>query len=450
MSLTLQIHWDNQWHDAGVIEFRDPDQGLRGNPTFSYDMEYALKALERIGDFDHQDLIDRTAVGVNLPCIFAGDYMNGEIVPILRDIIPQGAGRRHWVRSLGYDRDPEHLIDYQLLAEGCVGPVGNLRIKEAAEAFESDVARSEVVLFDREEVCTRADSLIQYAYSLHVAIGGATGAGGDAPKLLLVEDHYGRYALEGTIRDEEIARHWLVKFPRGKKTSDDIWVLEGEAAVYQFLEEQGFNSITGAAFDDIYGDVALWLPRFDREVRQEGILRHGIESVYSMMGVIGDGARLDHVDVIRKLQNCVTKPEDKDVLLADYLVRDVLNTATGNRDNHGRNTSLIKRGCDIELAPAYDIAPMVLDSESIAMSTWWPHHLLDQRRNPDYSLILEELAVNPKAAASIMEGGLLKLMDMKAGLKRYGAPDAMLKHIAIRMHEPELVHDQLERLLYPC
>lgn len=90
---------------------------------------------------------------------------------------------------------------------------------------------------------------------------------------------------------------------------------------------------------------------------------------------------------------------------------------------------------------------MVLDPESIAMSTWWPHHLLDQRRNPDYSLILEELAVNPKAAAIIMEGELLKLMDMKAGLKRYGAPDAMLSHIAIRMHEPELVHDQLERLL---
>lgn len=123
MSLTLQIHWDNQWHDAGVIEFRDSDQGLRGNPTFSYDLEYALKALERIGDFDHQDLIDRTAVGVNLPCILAGNYMNGEIVPILRDIIPQGAGRRHWVKSLGYDRDPEHLIDYQLLAEGCVGSV---------------------------------------------------------------------------------------------------------------------------------------------------------------------------------------------------------------------------------------------------------------------------------------------------------------------------------------
>lgn len=67
-----------------------------------------------------------------------------------------------------------------------------------------------------------------------------------------------------------------------------------------------------------------------------------------------------------------------------------------------------------------------------------------------YSLILEKLAVNPKAAASIMDSELLKLTDMKAGLKRYGAPDAMLNHIAIRMHEPELAHDQLERSLYQC
>lgn len=449
MNLTLQIHWDYQWHDAGIVSFRDPDHGLRGNPTFSYDTGYVVNALDRSGDFEKEDLIDRTAVGVNLPCIFGGDYVAGEIVPVLRDIIPQGAGRRHWVKTLGYDRDPEHTIDTRLLSEGCVGPVGNLRIKEAAELFETQVAESEVMLFDRADVCTRADNLIQYAHGLRVAIGGATGAGGDAPKLLLVENHNGQYALEGTIPDDEVVRHWLVKFPRGRKSDDDIRVLEGEAAIYQFLEARGYNSISGASIDAIGGHFALWLPRFDREVTPYGVMRHGMESVYSMMGMFGDGARLEHDNVIYKLQECVTKPEEKDALLADYLVRDVLNTATGNRDNHGRNTSLIKRDCDIELSPAYDVAPMVLDPEAIAMSTWWPRRFLNEKRNPDYAAILEELAVDKRRAAGIMADELQKLTGMAEGLRGFGAPVEVVEHKLIRMHEPELILKQLERLQGP-
>jgi serine/threonine-protein kinase HipA len=262
-----------------------------------------------------------------------------------------------------------------------------------------------------------------------------------------VEDQYGKYALEGTLPEEDIARHWLVKFPRGKRSNDDIQVLEGEAAVYQLLEARGFKSITGTFFDNIYGDVALWLPRFDREVNPEGVSRHGMESVYSIMGMIGDGVRLEHLDVIQKLRACITKPENKDAILAEYLVRDVLNTTVGNRDNHGRNTSLLKRRHDVELAPAYDIAPMVLDPEPIANSTWWPKHLLDRKRNPDYALILEELATDPRKAAEIMEGELLKLTGMKEGLRSCNAPLKMLDHVSIRMHEPELVLEQLERLI---
>mgnify|MGYP003641784195 FL=1 len=306
MSLTLQIHWDNQWHDAGTVAFPHETDGLLGKPTFSYDIQYVLAALEQGGDYEREDLNNKKAVGVNLPCILGGDFMAGEIAPILRDIIPQGAGRRALVKQLGYSRDPEQAIDVRLLTEGCIGPIGNLRIKEAAKAFEKEVAESEIVLFDRQDVCTRADALVQYANNLHVAIGGATGAGGDAPKLLLVENHYGEYALEGTIPEEDISRHWLVKFPRGNRSKDDVQVLEGEAAVYQLLEARGFTSIVGTFFDEINGDVALWLPRFDREVGADGVSRHGMESVYSIMGMIGDGARLEHVDVIQKLRRIKT------------------------------------------------------------------------------------------------------------------------------------------------
>lgn len=445
MQLTIQVHWGHQWHDAGIVGFRKPALGLGGTPSFTYHTEYALKALERAGDLEKEDLVDQTATSLNLPCNFFRGYPNGEVAPILRDIIPQGAARRHWVKLLGYNRDPEQRIDTQLLSLGCTSPVGNLRIKEAADLFESGAEKASAITFDRTDINALADDVLQYASHEPYLIAGALGAGGDAPKLLLVETRDGRYAFEGTVPDREVVQHWLVKFPRGKKSKADVQVLEGEAAIYRLLTERNFNSIPGSFLCRTGGGDMLWLPRFDRVSAPEGIIRHGVESIYSLMGQAGDGARLCHSDVIARLQECVTKPTDEDAILADYLVRDILNTATGNRDNHGRNMSLLKRGSDIELAPAYDVAPMILDPEGIASSTWWPHRLLNQNRNPDYRAILIDHATHPESAALHMIQELTKLTNLKEGLRRHGAPTEMLNHRAIRMHEPELVIEELYR-----
>lgn len=444
MHLTIQVHWGHEWHDAGTVGFRKPDLGLRGRPSFTYQTEYVLKALEQAGDLEKEDLVDQKALSLNLPCNFFRDYPSGEIAPILRDIIPQGAARRHWVKLLGYNRDPEQRIDTQLLSLGCASPVGNLRIKEAADLFESRAENASAITFDRTEIYTLADDVLQCAPQEPYLIAGALGAGGDAPKLLLVETSDGRYAFEGTVPDHEVVQHWLVKLPRGKKIKADVRVLEGEAAIYRLLAERGFNSIPGSFLDRSEGSEVLWLPRFDRVSAPKGIVRHGVESIYSLMGQTGDGARLCHSDVIARLLECVTQNTDKDVMLADYLVRDILNTATGNRDNHGRNMSLLKRDSRIELAPAYDVAPMILDPEGIALSTWWPHRLLNKKRNPDYRAILIEHATHPEKAASRMVLALKKLTDLKEGLRRHGAPTEMLNHAAIRMHEPELVLEELD------
>lgn len=445
MHLTIQVHWDHQWHDAGTVGFRTPALGLGGRPSFTYHTEYALKALERVDDLEKEDLVDQTAISLNLPCNFFRDYPNGEVAPVLRDIIPQGAARRHWVKLLGYNRDPEQRIDTRLLSLGCTSPVGNLRIKEAADLFEPRAEKAPAITFDRSDIYALADDVQQYASHGSHLIAGALGAGGDAPKLLLVETRDGRYAFEGTVPDREVLQHWLVKLPRGKKTKADVQVLEGEAAIYRLLSERDFNSIPGSFFFRSEGGDALWLPRFDRLSTPEGIVRHGVESIYSLMGQAGDGARLCHSDIIARLRECVKQPTDEDAILADYLVRDILNTAMGNRDNHGRNMSLLKKGSGIELAPAYDVAPMILDPEGIASSTWWPHRLLNKNRKPDYRAILIDHATHPEATASHMIQALKKLTNLKEGLRRHGAPAEMLNHRAIRMHEPELVLEELGR-----
>lgn len=445
MQLTLQVHWDFQWHDVGTLNFRKPASGLRGEPSFSYDAQYVLKALERAGDLEKENLANQMAVGFNLPCNFYRDYPGGEIGPVLRDIIPQGAARRQWVKLLGYGRDPEQRIDTQLLSLGCAAPIGNLRIKEAAERFESICRMSSPVSFDLTDIPSLVgDPLKHLATEPHLG-AGALGAGGDAPKLLLVETSAGLYALEGTVPDAQVRGHWLVKLPRGRQTKADVEVLEGEAAIYRLLEERGFPSISNSVLNQSDGGVSLWLPRFDRKTTSQGIVRHGVESVYSLMGVIGDGARLCHVDVVNKLRDCVTRPENRDTVLADYLVRDILNTATGNRDNHGRNMALLKRDLEIELAPAYDIAPMVLDPEGIASATWWPPRFLNHNGNPDYRAILSEHAGDPQAAALSMIKALGQMVDLREGLRKHGAPTAMLNHRAIRMHEPERVLEEFSR-----
>lgn len=444
MNLTLQIFWENEWHDAGIIRFTKPEDGLFGKPIFSYDTQYTLKALERLGDFDTENLIDKTAVGVNLPCHFGGDYFNGEIAPVLRDIIPQGAGRRLWVKMMGFDRDPEQTIDTRLLEEGCIAPIGNLRIKEAAEAFATRLEETTTDgRFTREQVCQRADSLIEYAHKLGLAIGGATGAGGDAPKLLMVETSKGDFALEGTVADTEVKDHWLVKFPRGRKSEADINVLKGEAAIYKALEKRGYDSIPNTRLDESEGQHALWMPRFDRDVVDGVIVRNGVESVYSIMGKIGDGAALYHTDILDRLSQKTTKPEVKDALLADYLARDVLNYVVGNKDNHGRNTAIIKRDKDIELAPAYDVAPMVLDPEGIARTTRWPKQFRMKNGDPDYVGIIDAYAGDLELAADLLSEHLVKLQNMTDDLKEFGAPKAMLEAPGLKL---DLAGDVLAKL----
>ena len=447
MNLTLEIHWENTWHAAGEVRFMHPSQGLPGQPSFYYHANYAAAALESSGNFDQTNLIDHRAVGVNLPCHFGGDYHAGEIAPVLRDIIPQGAGRRFWVSQLGHSKDPGQALDTTLLREGCVAPVGNLRIKEAAERFYGRLNHQGTALFNREDVVERADSLIEYAQTLGIALGGATGAGGDAPKLLLAEGLSGKFALEGTLADDQIFRHWLVKFPRGKKNRDDIAVLEGEGAIYQALEKRGFNTIKGARIDRAGKHTTLWLPRFDREVTKKGIAHHGVESVYSIMGHIGDGAALNHVEIIGRLQAIIQHPDGSDALLADYLVRDILNTVIGNRDNHGRNMAIIKDGGPIKLAPAYDLAPMVLDPEGIARTTHWPESMRGDGLNADYVRVIRVLAKDSAEATSHLINQLETLSGWQNELRGLGAPDLMLKHPGVRLNYVDQVLDELEKSL---
>ena len=413
-TLTIQAYWDGNWTDAGKVVFRDPQKGLTGALQFYYDTMYVNDAdTFRPG----LNFTDERAISVALPGDFVSHFTEKHAAPPLRDMIPQGAGRRT-LCNLWEEKDAGPAMDFRLLREGCVAPIGNLRIKEAAQEFQDRIAGMEPITYTREDVTDHIDDLIEYAHSLGIAIEGAAGAGGEAPKLLLVEDDAGALYLEGTLAEARIAQHWLVKFPRGRMLSDDEDILRAEGVFYEVLAELGVDTIKGSALCE-GRKPSLWLPRFDRVIRDGHIQRCGVESVYSLMGVVGDGARLQHTDVLSRLNGYLDT--DFDALLVEYLLRDVINTVIGNTDNHGRNTAILKRDGVMHLAPAFDLAPMVLDRETVTRATVWPKQF-QQQRGVSYAAIIKCLAHDPEAATKALIDRVGTLADFRERAIRKDLP----------------------------
>jgi serine/threonine-protein kinase HipA len=95
-----------------------------------------------------------------------------------------------------------------------------------------------------------------------------------------------------------------------------------------------------------------------------------VESVYSITGVL-DSARdaLRHHQVLIELHKCST---DFEVEVLEYFRRDILNLALGNRDNHGRNTAVLKdTDGTIRLSPLFDFGPAYLDARAIVRVIRW-------------------------------------------------------------------------------
>jgi serine/threonine-protein kinase HipA len=114
----------------------------------------------------------------------------------------------------------------------------------------------------------------------------------------------------------------------------------------------------------------LTIPRFDRRFVGAIEVRSGVESLYSITGVLDSAATpIRHHDVLIALARCAT---DFNTEIIEYVRRDLLNLALGNRDNHGRNMALLKDiDGSIRLAPLYDFGPSYLDARAIARVIRW-------------------------------------------------------------------------------
>ncbi|MDR6963058.1 HipA domain-containing protein [Shewanella putrefaciens] len=277
---------------------------------------------------------------------------------------------------------------------------------------------------------------IEYAQSRGAAAGGASGAGGAAPKLLVLLSEVQGIWID-TFQDDpsNLDQLYLLKFPRGK-TSLDIDILRAEYHFYHKLTQMGFETIPVESMKLIESErgPSLWLlPRFDYGVEAGAMVSYGMESVYAILGE-PTAKPLFHSDVIRRLLAAFNKKENYgntttlleaesgiEAFVIEWVRRDLLNIAFGNSDNHGRNTSFIKYGNRVQFVPIYDFAPMKVDYEMITrIFTWGEGMELGGVYN--FPAIAEHLAdlVTLKTLLSALNETAVSLLGLKQRLSHRG------------------------------
>ncbi len=426
--LTLQIYTNHAWHDAMQLTFGRPELGLAGACSYAYRQEYLVDVLDNMGS----RLGD--AVSATLP--LGWDLWRLPHAPsFLFDILPSGAARRFLLKRLAGERPEELDLDLFLLSRCTPAPIGNLRIREAAEA----IAGSPMLGFSRDDVVSRDARFLEYAYEQGAAIGGATGAGGEAPKLLLTEDRQGALHPDAALPDAEVTRHWFVKFARNKANKTDQDILRSEFCYYRSIQKLGMNTVDaeGLSLEEAR-KPSLWMQRFDRNVTVNGVDRTAVESMYSLTSVTEPGSYLSHIHVLQQLVELwqsAGQGEQVGDLVFEYLQRDLLNLILGNSDNHGRNTSILRTDKGVKLAPIYDLAPMVMDDEGVTRTTKWPQPI-EMAGEVDWRKACDAVVswTDSEALFERLRAAARQFMALPDLLTDEGVPQATMNHprIALR------------------
>lgn len=431
MLLTLQLYAEHKWRDVMRLEFENPEQGQNSPCSFAYDQHYLVDHLQAIGCTTAQSVSARIPLSWDL-------HRTPGMPAFLLDILPAGAARRFLLARLAIPEGENTAADLTLLARCTPAPVGHLRIKESVERLGG----GQSIGFDRREVIARDSRFLEYAYEQGAAVGGATGAGGEAPKLLLAEDASGLLHPDATLDDGLVRQHWFIKFSRNKGNETDRTVLRSEFCYYQALERIGIDTVScdGMALEEA-AKPSLWMKRFDRNVSERGVSRLAVESVYSLAQITRPGSYMSHVDAVRVLANAwEANGQQNEIaqLLAEYLRRDLINQILGNSDNHGRNTAIIRDQSRLALAPIYDLAPMVMDEEGITRTTKWPDPV-ERAGEVNWRAACEALA-DWGDSEQLFEGlrddarRLLALPDL---LSEAGLPQQTFKHPRIALSRLE-------------
>jgi serine/threonine-protein kinase HipA len=402
--MSLELFTDGAWQRVGTVKVEDVRLGVRSRGSFEYDVDHLDRFQRALGARDAHAVSCRYAVGYE-------PFEESHWPPFLLDVLPSGAARRHWEGRLGLPNTESS--DWSLL-RAAEHPPGNVRVADALD-LPDELGRHPG--FPRSDILDHAEGFIEYAHQCGAPVSGSSGAGGDSPKFLLREDHDGRWHADGALPDDRTRACWIVKFPRTRDASDRL-ILEAEAAYHRAAERFGARTIGPVTWER----DCLFVPRFDRVVDAGRVDRLGLESLCSLAGVAEFGAPVPKEALARAL---AAHAADRETELRELVLRDVLDVALGNTDNHARNTSVLKRADGhVALSPVYDLAPMFLDARGIARVCRWG----GASDHPDWNVVaaaLVELGLDPGETRRWLRGLSERVAELPAVLRACSAPETV-------------------------
>lgn len=356
MRSTIEIHRDGRW--VAAAEFEPVGNGPY-TATFEYRIDYVF------GDHPQPPLPVSFALPVTAERIGLGGEGTAPPCPaFLLDLVPQGRGRRYLAQELGIDDGERH--DLLMAQVGAFNPVGNLRLDTAVRFYRERSAREPEAAdgFTLEAIVGRREAFLEHIWLHAMLSAGTTGVQGAAPKFLLTENADGLWFADAALPDDEAAKHWLVKLPRGTHDTDYA-VLRNEAAYLRVAARCGLRT---EGEPQHRGDM-LFVPRFDRIIDGGRLHRLHQESLAALANLRGFGLPASLFDLSEAFRPHVSDPVGEAI---EFIRRDILNAAMRNTDNHARNTA-VQRLPDgtVRLAPLFDLAPMYLDRQFIVRGCRW-------------------------------------------------------------------------------
>ncbi|WP_047338162.1 type II toxin-antitoxin system HipA family toxin [Pseudomonas protegens] len=412
-----------------TLIFEHPEQGFTSPCRLGYEQSYLAGNLEAFAT----PLAG--SVSVRLPLTW--ELLRSPGAPaFLYDIAPTLTMQGFLAeRSVGA-RPAGIAPDLFLLARSSAAPMGNLRIKESLAGMNE----RPLLGFSRAEVSARDNRFLEYAHEQGAAMSGATGAAGEAPKLLLTQARDGLLYPDALLQDRLAACHWLVKCLPEQATPNDGDMLRSEFHYYRALQQLGIDTVPAQdlALEE-ERQPSLWMRRFDRRLHGQGVERLALESIYSLAGLPGQSLGMRHTKVLgllAELWRTAGQASAIPELVADYLRRDLLNKILGNSANHGRNTWIIRQEGQVQLAPIHDLAPRVMDDKGITRSTKWPGRM-EVAGDIDWRQVCASLKplIDPDAALTRLREDAERLRALPDLLSAGGLPEATLNHPRIYLRD---------------
>lgn len=359
--LTVQTFVDGEWTDAAEVAFDAPERGIAGASKTAYDDTYFFDraAIDAVDS----EVVDRRALSVRLPVNLESVRLKSWPAWVL-DIMPQGVARQRLAQEIGM-RPDDPAADSRLLRLAGGAPIGNLRIKEAWQDEQQRLDGVDCPPLTDEDIATRSDRFVDVVNRFAVLASGSSGVQGEWPKALMTKRMAdGFWYPDPFVSTQDGIEHIIVKLLRSN-THEDGLIIAAEAPYLQVAK--AFGLVVAAPLE--YSNGVLRIPRFDREAVDGTVRLHGQESLVSALGVAEFGYRGHHEDYLALIREFSDDPVADTI---EYVLRDVLNAAMGNPDNHGRNSALAKHADGgIRLSPLFDFAPMTLSVTGVGRSTRW-------------------------------------------------------------------------------